>query len=168
MLPYILAAVGGYLIGDSLKGKADVGMMAKGGWIEKPMTGGRKKYVKESNEYKHEIFKKADGKYYVSTTILSSKSGVDEYSQTYESNISDDFNSLEEAKKYVANKYADGGMMAKGGSVEEYPELRKVANKIANDTAAKINKEVKDIKSEMPYKAQWVLEEVVRDLEDRI
>jgi hypothetical protein len=33
MLPYILAAVGGYLIGDSLKGKqfADGGMMADGG-----------------------------------------------------------------------------------------------------------------------------------------
>ena len=120
MLPYILAAVGGYLIGDSMKGKqyAKGGMMARGGWIEKPMTGGRKKYVKESNDYKHEIFKQADGKYFVSTTILSSKSGVDEYSQTYESNISDDFNSLEEAKKYVANKYADGGMMAKGGFYE--------------------------------------------------
>ena len=35
MIPYILAAVGGYLIGDSLKGKqyAERGMMAKGGRV---------------------------------------------------------------------------------------------------------------------------------------
>jgi hypothetical protein len=37
MLPYILAVVGGYLIGDSMKGKqyADGGMMAKGGNVDK-------------------------------------------------------------------------------------------------------------------------------------
>ncbi|MBM3201801.1 MAG: hypothetical protein FJZ56_05280 [Chlamydiae bacterium] len=68
------------------------------------------------------------------------------------------------------NVVEKGGYMAKGGSVDpnRYPELRKIADKIADDTAEKINKEVKDVKSEMPYKAQWVLEEVVRDLENRI
>jgi hypothetical protein len=71
----------------------------------------------------------------------------------------------------MKKQYAEGGMMAKGGlteSQEEYPELRKIADKIADDTAERINKEVKDVKSKMPYKAQWVLEEVVRDLENRI
>jgi hypothetical protein len=80
--------------------------------------------------------------------------------------------SLGVATEYVNPKYmADGGMMAKGGitkSKEEYPELRKIADKIADDTSERINKEVKDVKSKMPYKAQWVLEEVVRDLENRI
>jgi hypothetical protein len=40
MLPYILAAVGGYLIGDSLKGKqyARGGMMEKGGLTTKMMS----------------------------------------------------------------------------------------------------------------------------------
>jgi hypothetical protein len=61
-------------------------------------------------------------------------------------------------------------MMAKGGITDpdKYPELRKIADKIADDTAERINRDVKDVKSKMPYKAQWVLEEVVRDLENRI
>jgi hypothetical protein len=68
------------------------------------------------------------------------------------------------------SQYADGGMMAKGGITDpdKYPELRKIADKIADDTAERINRDVKDVKSKMPYKAQWVLEEVVRDLENRI
>ena len=67
-------------------------------------------------------------------------------------------------------QYKYGGYMEDGGSVdpEKYPELRKIADKIADETAEKINQEVKDVKSKMPYKAQWVLEEVVRDLENRI
>jgi hypothetical protein len=63
-----------------------------------------------------------------------------------------------------------GGYMAIGGITDpdKYPELRKIADKIADDTAERINRDVKDVKSKMPYKAQWVLEEVVRDLENRI
>jgi hypothetical protein len=59
---------------------------------------------------------------------------------------------------------------ASGGSVdpEKYPELQKIADKISDETAEKINQEVRDVKSNMPYKAQWVLEEVVKDLTNRI
>ena len=61
-------------------------------------------------------------------------------------------------------------VLSKGGMTdpEKYPELRKIADKIADETSDKINKEVKNVESKMPYKAQWVLEEVVRDLKDRI
>jgi hypothetical protein len=74
-------------------------------------------------------------------------------------------------------KYATGGslsephrneIMKSGGKVEQYPELRKIADKIADETAIKINNSVKTVSSKMPYKAQWVLEEVVRELESRI
>ena len=70
----------------------------------------------------------------------------------------------------IGQSQKDTTTYAKGGSVdpEKYPELRKIADKIADETAEKINKEVKDVKSKMPYKAQWVLEEVVKDLEERI
>ena len=51
---------------------------------------------------------------------------------------------------------------------EKYPELRKIADKIADETADKINSSVENVKSKMPYKAQWVLEEVIRDLEKRV
>jgi hypothetical protein len=65
---------------------------------------------------------------------------------------------------------SEGNTYSKGGSVdpEKYPELQKIADKIADETAENINKEVKDVKSNMPYKAQWVLEEVVKDLKNRI
>lgn len=57
------------------------------------------------------------------------------------------------------------GLVAGSG---KYPELEKVAMKIANETAKMINKETEHVKSEMPYKAQYVLEEVVKILQDRI
>lgn len=89
------------------------------------------------------------------------------------------------AYQAMKNKgYAKGGYMAMGGEMhrnedklfasggsvdpEKYPELQKIADKIADETAEKINQEVRDVKSNMPYKAQWVLEEVVKDLTNRI
>jgi len=77
---------------------------------------------------------------------------------------------LAAAGGYLIAQSQSKDTFAKGGSVnpEKYPELRKIADKIADETAEKINKEVKDVNSKMPYKAQWVLEEVVRDLEERI
>lgn len=57
---------------------------------------------------------------------------------------------------------------AHGGAMETYPELDNLASKIADDTADAINKSVKGVKSPMPYKAQYVLEEVVKDLKSRI
>ena len=63
---------------------------------------------------------------------------------------------------------AEQSKYAKGGGVESYPELIKIAKEIADETVEEINEEVQDVKSKMPYKAQFVLEEVVRDLESRI
>lgn len=59
-------------------------------------------------------------------------------------------------------------MMKEGGNVEKYPELRKIADRIAEKTAVMINTEIQKVSSKMPYKAQWVLEEVIRDLESRV
>jgi len=50
----------------------------------------------------------------------------------------------------------------------KYPELDKIAQKIANDTGKNINKSVQNVKSEMPYKAQYVLEEVIKHLESMV
>lgn len=46
-----------------------------------------------------------------------------------------------------------------------YPELRKLARDIAQETCQTINARTKDVVSEMPYKAQFVLEEVIKILE---
>jgi hypothetical protein len=51
---------------------------------------------------------------------------------------------------------------------EKYPELRKIAWQIARDTATRISKEANEVESEMPYKAQWILEEVVDVLKEAI
>jgi hypothetical protein len=51
---------------------------------------------------------------------------------------------------------------------KKYPELRKIAWQIARDVASRINKESSKVKSEMPYKSKWILEEVVDVLKDSI
>jgi vacuolar-type H+-ATPase subunit H len=51
---------------------------------------------------------------------------------------------------------------------EQYPELYNIAKKIARETAIKINAEAKVVVSEMPYKAQMILEFVVEILEAKI
>jgi hypothetical protein len=50
----------------------------------------------------------------------------------------------------------------------KYPELMAIAEKIAEDTIHAINAAVKDVESVMPYKAQWVLEETIKILEDAV
>jgi hypothetical protein len=50
----------------------------------------------------------------------------------------------------------------------QYPELDKIALKLANETIRKINKEAHQVKSEMPYKAQYILEEMIRHLEEAV
>jgi hypothetical protein len=51
---------------------------------------------------------------------------------------------------------------------KKYPELYDIAKKITRETAIRINEEAKIVKSEMPYKAQMILEFVVRLLEEKI
>ncbi len=50
----------------------------------------------------------------------------------------------------------------------EYPELYKIAQAVADNTCKKINERTADVKSEMPYKAQWVLEETIKILQERV
>jgi len=50
----------------------------------------------------------------------------------------------------------------------KYPELDTIAKKIADDTARTINKAVKEVESEMPYKTQYVLEEAIKILEGMV
>lgn len=52
--------------------------------------------------------------------------------------------------------------------LKKYPELDKIAKDIAKKTGDMINASVRNVKSEMPYKAQYVLEEVVNILKDAI
>ena len=49
-----------------------------------------------------------------------------------------------------------------------FPELDKVSLELAHVVSKEINKRVKSIKSEMPYKAQYVLEELIRHLEEMV
>jgi hypothetical protein len=48
---------------------------------------------------------------------------------------------------------------------ERYPELAEISNRIAKTAIDACNKQTKGVKSEMPYKAQCVLEMVIKKLE---
>ena len=48
---------------------------------------------------------------------------------------------------------------------KQYPELDEIARDIAQEIGRMINGSVVKIESEMPYKAQYVLEEIIRHLE---
>ena len=50
----------------------------------------------------------------------------------------------------------------------KYPELQKVVDDVVDTTIKLINNSVKQVKSDMPYKAQWVLEEVAKALKARV
>jgi len=50
----------------------------------------------------------------------------------------------------------------------EYPELRKIVDEMTKSVAKDINKKVKNVDSEMPYKAQWVLEELIKNLQELV
>ena len=48
---------------------------------------------------------------------------------------------------------------------KQYPELDEIARDVAQEIGRMINGSVVKIESEMPYKAQYVLEEIIRHLE---
>jgi hypothetical protein len=65
----------------------------------------------------------------------------------------------------------DNGVDANGkviSSEERYPELYAIAQKIAVEVGDKINKEATKITSKMPYKAQFILEELIKILEKAV
>lgn len=51
---------------------------------------------------------------------------------------------------------------------KKYPELDKIAKDLAYDIGQDINKRIKNVKSDMPYKAQYVLEELIKHLQDAV
>lgn len=51
---------------------------------------------------------------------------------------------------------------------EQYPELDKLAEEISGIVGREINRRVRNVTSKMPYKAQYVLEEVIRHLEEQV
>jgi hypothetical protein len=52
--------------------------------------------------------------------------------------------------------------------LERYPEFRDVVNKIVGDTVKQINDFAPQVKSEMIYNEQFVLEEVIKELQHRV
>ena len=57
---------------------------------------------------------------------------------------------------------------ASNTSLDKYPEFKELANDLADEITKKINKEARKIESKMPYKSQFVLEEVIKILEERV
>lgn len=51
---------------------------------------------------------------------------------------------------------------------KEYPEFRELIKEIADKVCDEINLKTPKIKSKMPYKAQYTLEEVIKVLESRV
>jgi hypothetical protein len=58
--------------------------------------------------------------------------------------------------------------MAKQNVIKTYPELDEIATNIVLITVSEINNMTRNIESEMPYKAQYVLEEVIKKLEELV
>jgi hypothetical protein len=52
--------------------------------------------------------------------------------------------------------------------IKKYPELDDIAERISVAVLMALNYEVKDVKSEMPYKAQYVLEMIIQKLEAHV
>ena len=50
----------------------------------------------------------------------------------------------------------------------KYPELDIVVNELANEACYMINKKVYTVESSMPYKAQYVLEELIKKLQEAV
>lgn len=49
-----------------------------------------------------------------------------------------------------------------------YPELDKIAKEMAKSVAIDINKKTSGVVSDMPYKAQYVLEKLIRLLQEKV
>lgn len=49
-----------------------------------------------------------------------------------------------------------------------YPELQAIVDEMANSVCMEINKRAEGVQSKMPYKAQWILEELAKELQRRV
>lgn len=106
MIPFLLAAAGGYLIGSSLKSEK----FASGGRIK---VGTFDEAQLKNREDKKAVEKamKDTGLKYVDTKIV--KKGGKMYMDVF---------LIPDEEYYKSSKFADGGMMAKGGKTEDYYE----------------------------------------------
>lgn len=66
--------------------------------------------------------------------------------------------------KYISSVLSE----AKKTEIKGYPELKAVAKEVAKKVGEEINSAVMDIESEMPYKAKYVLEEVIKILQAHV
>jgi hypothetical protein len=52
--------------------------------------------------------------------------------------------------------------------LKRYPEFTPLVDKVVRAAVQMINAEAGKVQSEMPYKAQFTLEEVIRELQERV
>ena len=78
--------------------------------------------------------------------------------------------SAENVQKYIQKEAPQNWLKSseRTAASGKYPELDSIAKKIADDTARNINEATKGVKSEMPYKTQYVLEEAIKILEGMV
>ena len=120
MIPYLLAAVGGYLIGQSRKDEqyADGGMMADGGGVgyeNWQMVVVSKELQKDGGRYHKDRFL-VSARNIEEAKEIATKLWNKEFGDTDLSIVNVMSESLYRLK-YI-DQYADGGMMAKGGKVK--------------------------------------------------
>ncbi len=51
---------------------------------------------------------------------------------------------------------------------EKYSELKDISTKLANEVLGKINIAAENVNSEMPYKSQYILEELIKILQESV
>ena len=67
--------------------------------------------------------------------------------------------------KEIENIKRLAGIITEEFQHTKYPELYSISEEVAQMVATEINQRVQSVESEMPYKAQYVLEELIRILE---
>jgi hypothetical protein len=80
---------------------------------------------------------------------------------------------MEDIKKFenYTEEERDNGLDSKGKPIsggDRYPELAYIARQISKDVVAKINTEADKVESKMPYKSQFILEELIKILEELV
>jgi hypothetical protein len=131
MIPYLLAAVGGYLLGDSMK---DSQSFAKGGGIKSFMY--KVHFKNSSGDFSKETFS-AENLKDLKEQIISKFGNTDKVSMVEKFDLKHRrYFIVESTRSNLKNKrFAEGGIMAKGGKAKErylhifklkYPNYNKI------------------------------------------
>ncbi len=76
---------------------------------------------------------------------------------------------IQRAKYHVAkHKNGERTGMNYETSLQRYPEFKPLVDKIVRAVVTQINAEADKVESDMPYKAQFALEEIIRELQERV